>query len=272
MTHPVKYGPIEFPSAMNRLASGRSLAIIAVLLATSTGGCLTQLQDSIGRGADASLTSTDFLTTDQYRKWIIEIDYAKGFAPSQHALDFAAQRLASLVNKPDGIEFRIDQEIPVPNAIITRAQADNLHDQWHSTPTSDDVLRTHILYLDGEYEQSTTLGFAVGHKYISIFAERIQTGCDSSALCLDAERVEAVVLTHELGHIIGLVNNGIPMVQPHEHPDAPRHSNNRESIMWPETDTTTIFALLSPLGMGLADDFDAADRADVCISRGRCPA
>ena len=44
--------------------------------------------------------------------------------------------------------------------------------------------------------------------------------------------VEQATLVHEFGHVMGLVDNGIPMVSDHLDPDHPRHCTNEECVMY----------------------------------------
>ncbi len=40
------------------------------------------------------------------------------------------------------------------------------------------------------------------------------------------------MLAHEIGHTLGLVDNGVPMVQDHEDPDHANHTADPECIMY----------------------------------------
>jgi hypothetical protein len=44
--------------------------------------------------------------------------------------------------------------------------------------------------------------------------------------------VEQVTLIHEIGHAIGLVNNGLPMVEAHQDADHGAHCNNPDCVMY----------------------------------------
>ena len=241
------------------------LAIPALLaLALSLPGCLSEI--GIGASNDGP---KDFLTSNDYTSWTWEIDTNTDNPPSS-VLSFAKQRMTGLVNKPNGITVSLDdRDLPERNT-WTRSQLDELHREYQDKKPKGDELTTHVLWLGGQYTDPETIGLAVGHQYIAIFADHTITGCQNSLSCTDPNRVLEIVLTHEFGHIIGLVNNGIPMVTNHEHADAPGHSDNQNSIMWPAADTRTIFDLVSPLGGGVPDDFDANDRKDVCSYGGKC--
>jgi hypothetical protein len=84
----------------------------------------------------------------------------------------------------------------------------------------------------------------------------------AAGLLGDPDRVELAVATHELGHLLGLVD--LVLHTGREDPEHPGHSPDRESVMiWAvETDLVTTL-----LGGGPPTDFDAADRADLSAIR-----
>lgn len=46
------------------------------------------------------------------------------------------------------------------------------------------------------------------------------------------EYVEQATVVHEIGHTIGLVNNGIPMVENHEDQEHQKHTTNEDGVMY----------------------------------------
>lgn len=106
-----------------------------------------------------------------------------------------------------------------------------------STRTRDDVIAYYVVWLDGYLEEDgakrdSVLGVSIGDTgVIAMFKPVIE----SAALPLlpnVARIVEQVVLVHEVGHAVGLVNNGIPLATPHH--DAPNgaHCTNDRCVMY----------------------------------------
>lgn len=230
--------------------------VLAVLISLS--GCLSDFGDN---------TSPKDLITDQKSKWVIEIDYVQGHRPSQDAIDLLKSRLNSLVHK-NSIQVLVDDVIPSAGADLDIDDFERLKDKHKDRSTSDDTAVTYVLYLDGNSDQDDddgrVLGLAYSHDTVVMFDETINGAANLRFSSTDIERA---VLVHEFGHILGLVNNGIPMVHDHEHPTAKKHSDNSASVMTPAVETTT--NLYNLIG-GLPTDFDADDRADVCAAGGRC--
>lgn len=247
----------------------RVILACALLLAVSTGGCLNEV---FGGGSGPG--PKDFVSAQTYTKWIIEIDTVQGMAAPQAAMDTLLQRLQSVANKPDGIEFRYDDTLPARGGSWSLEDVMDYSSAHQELKSNGKTVVLHLLLLDGNYEGGGTLGVAVSTERngkvvstgpIAIFSQAIRDGC--GPVCLSGTTPAfRTVLVHEFGHAMGLVNNGAPMQTPHEDPQHPGHSNNRNSVMWWEAETNGLFNLAG----GPPDNFDANDRADLCALGGKC--
>ena len=93
----------------------------------------------------------------------------------------------------------------------------------------------YLLYLDGnakaEGGNGFILGYAVYGSSIVMFPERIEDLRGGILAPLLAEP-EDVVIQHEAGHLLGLVNNGIDMVEPHQDTEHGNHDDSDRCIMF----------------------------------------
>jgi hypothetical protein len=122
------------------------------------------------------------------------------------------------------------------------------------------VLR--LLFLAGEFADDTsTVGVAVNATTAAVFTEKVER---ARGLLGDRARFETAVATHELGHLLGLVD--LVLDTGREDPEHPGHSRSRESVMYWAVESDLIGSLL---GGGPPTDFDAADRADLAEIRRR---
>lgn len=221
----------------------------------------------------------DFVSDDRYTKWVIEVDTVEGQAPPAGVLDFVKGRLTSVVSKPDGIEVRVDQTLPARGGSWSQKDLLDYSAANFQASTSGKTAAIHLLFVDGSYDKGNVLGATFSRERagevvqtgpIVVFSDAIRNGC--ALLCLDESVPQfQAVLTHEFGHAIGLVDNGIEMVSPHEaatcqgNPDE-GHSTSTRSVMHCDVETTGIFNIAG----GPPTDFDADDRADLCAAGGRC--
>lgn len=197
----------------------------------------------------------DFLAGDTYTRLVIEIDYVSGHAPSESALDSMVSRFESLLDKPDGIVWQLDDVIPDQGAPAwTPQQTRELEVTWRDQYRDPDagVAVLHMLYLDGHSASDTDngriLGFAYQGSSIVMFEESMAA---SSGGLLGGE-VEPVVLIHEVGHQLGLVNTGTPMVEDHQDVDHGAHCDNDQCIMFWTAETSGVTDML----LGTEPDFD----------------
>ncbi len=209
-----------------------------------------------------------YVSDDEFSSWIIEVDYVEDARPPQSALDLLKQRMTSVVSKPSGITVHLDDAIPDTGGRHTTQTIQALADEHRDDKHGDaGIAHTYVIYLDGRWaENEDVLGVAFGGDMVALFSERIE---QASNILVSSTTVHRAVLVHELGHIIGLVDNGIPMVNNHEDPEHPGHSDNQNSVMYWAVETTNIVNLVRNGGT-IPTDFDADDRADLCAAGGRC--
>ncbi|HDP23951.1 MAG TPA: hypothetical protein ENN34_00760 [Deltaproteobacteria bacterium] len=111
------------------------------------------------------------------------------------------------------------------------ALANDLWNQPHSTSMAEFL----VLFLKGYFEDQGTpndnvLGVSlVGTPVIAVFKDVIRAAGSSPYL---TSFVEQATLVHEFGHVMGLVNNGVPMVTEHEDAEYPLHCTNQNCVMY----------------------------------------
>lgn len=105
---------------------------------------------------------------------------------------------------------------------------------WGASPAEENVI-IHVLFLNGYYEDAQganpqLLGVSYsGTSLLVIFKDVVASSSKRPEI---RRYVEQATLVHETGHIFGLVNNGIPMITPHEDLDHPMHCTNTTCAMY----------------------------------------
>jgi hypothetical protein len=118
-----------------------------------------------------------------------------------------------------------------------------------------------LLFVHGQYEESdTVLGIAVRADVAAVFVDRVR---DSASPLVGSRAIETAVTTHELGHLLGLVD--LHLDTGREDPEHPGHSTNRSSVMYWAVESSLVTDLLTG---GPPRDFDDADLADLAAIRG----
>jgi hypothetical protein len=212
---------------------------------------------------------------------VIELDVVSGWGPRAELLDQIPISLGELLDKPGGVEIVLDEvfEAHAEGFEWSFAELDALAEESSNLEVGDDTVVMHVLFLDGAYvsaddPEAVILGLAWGRTKIAIFEETIEESCQGQVgqgleerLCAGTERS---VWVHEIGHILGLVNLGTPMVTPREDPDHPHHDTNEECVMYWAAERQNA---IQKLAQKLVDqdieylDFDAACLADIAAVR-----
>lgn len=253
----------------------RMLAVlVAALFATTLfAGCTHETL--LGGKGQPGGWAVEFLSDEDFSSLLVEIDHESGAAPRKQALDALESTLETYLKKPDGITIRQSQiSAKGSGAKYSFDEIRDLEDSVRDNTKGDGRAVLHILYLDGgsteDSDQGSVLGAAYTGSSIVMFRDNIdktRNRCPLGLGCPAAGEIEHAVMVHELGHILGLVNNGIPMQTNHEDPDHPGHSSNKDSVMYWKVETGNILDLLS--GNGIPKTFDANDKADMRAAGGK---
>jgi hypothetical protein len=215
--------------------------------------------DDAGVGAMART----YLRRSPATSMIVEVDWVKGRAPSQTALDHLTSVLDRELDKPGGVTVERGNEIAAGKSqwsLKDLAALEKANRAGHSRSSRATMW---IGFVDGAYAgNENALAVAFSASATAIFRDRIDSA--TSSLVLEPE-IERSVLVHEAGHLLALVNIGYRSRYDHEDAQHPNHSNNPESVMYWAVEDISVRNLLRG---GPPDDFDQADRADLAMLRG----
>ncbi len=244
----------------------RSWLVAALVIAVALPGCLNGV-------FSGGVGPRDYLSSSTYRKLVVEIDYATGHKPADELLNFLKGRLQGVVDKPDGVEFQVGESLTDAGRTWSDGDLQSYAADHASLKTEGTTVVMHVLFVAGHSAKddgdSKVLGITFGAGPIAIFSEQVDGLCNSALIpgtCSTTPFYHSVVL-HEMGHALGLVAHGIPMVQPHEDSGHSGHSSNSKSVMYWAVDSSSAFLQL--LGNNPPSDFDGDDRADMHAAGGK---
>jgi hypothetical protein len=167
--------------------------------------------------------------------------------------------LSQVLDKPGGISFVSGHQMPgTGGGTWTLGQIEAAERSSRSIRSSGNTATIWIGYLDGSYApDSSTLGLAFDATSAVVFRDQID---QATTAVVNEAGIERAVLTHETGHLLGLVNIGYKSKYDHEDPQHPHHSNDKNSVMYWAVDDTAVESLLEG---GPPDTFDQYDTADI---------
>lgn len=188
-------------------------------------------------------SANELLSSSKYKSLKIEVLYMTGFAPDAGALSHLQNVLNNILNKPSGISITT-KEIPASsNTVLSANDIFNIEKANRSSFTTGDQIAVAVIYTNGNYTDPQTLGIAYKNTSIALFGKNIH---DNSGGLGQASRtkLEATVLEHELGHLLGLVDLGTAMQTNHKDASHGNHCNNNNCLMYYASDTRDILGFL----------------------------
>lgn len=229
----------------------------------TSGGSAPAPSTSYPELAAVGAMAKTYLQASPAKSLVVEVDWMSGRKPSNSALAHLESILKRELAKPGGVDVRLGAEMATTDTSWTLADLVAAERTFRAEHSGGSRATMWIAYLGGSFaEGGSALGAAFTASAAVLFRDRI--GQATSALVLASE-IERSVLTHEAGHLLGLVNIGYQSRFNHEDPTHPKHSSNRDSVMYWAVEDISVRDLLAG---GPPDDFDDADRADLEMLRG----
>lgn len=250
-------------------------SFLLILLLTA-GGCSdssTGVNNSGGGNGDSfdhrqgsGESSAAFLRSENFNHLLIELDYVESQRPTDRALDSLESMLDKRLHKPGGITISVSSNAIGPGGEDTYTPSDirSLEENHRDHYTQGDTLAAYLLFLDGSYQQENVLGVAYYNTSMALMEEKIQE--HSGGISQPPRyKIEATVLQHEFGHVLGLVANGTPTQSDHKTEES-RHCTADGCLMQPAVKTSDFFANVFD---GTIPDFDSQCLADLQAHGGK---
>lgn len=218
---------------------------------------------------NSKIVAHDFLSEENYDELIIEIVYVNGQEPTQQAVDHLVTVLSQRLNKPKGVKV-IKKSIPSPGfSSYSISRIKEIEEEHRTSFPKRHKLGAYIFFADAGYEgdqgNQKSLGVAYGTTSMAIFEQTVKDY--SGGLGQPSTHIlEATVMLHEFGHVLGLVNNGSLMQTPHQDLPNGHHCDNQNCIMYYAAETTDIIGFLTG---ETVPGFDANCLADLSSNGGR---
>lgn len=207
---------------------------------------------SASRGAPGTFAGILLAPGPAYQL-VIDVLVQPGVSADESVISTLRQILAASSGKPVTVRG------PVPLVSSSSNYTDDdirrLADDQGKPEQGSGTAVIHLLYLKGSFSDEGVLGVTVRGDAIGIFPDQV----DQAATALvSPARIERAVVTHELGHVLGLVD--LFLDDGRDDADHPGHSRNPHSVMYWAVESDLVAQLL---GGPPPVDFDGADQTDL---------
>ena len=186
--------------------------------------------DPIDRSGNLLTTgesAEDLLGNANFDELVIQIAYVEGFRPSDLALADLREFLLLRTFK-DAVRYEF-LPLPSPNEeTLTLQEIASLENENRTRYNDGRTLGLYIYFADAPSStddpdgNTFTLGAVYRNTSMVLHESTIRELATKSAV-ISTAAAEAATLTHEFGHLFGLVDLGTPEINPHEDPAAANH-------------------------------------------------
>ena len=203
----------------------------------------------------------DLLTASPYEALQIDINYMPGFSVDTTSISNLVIFLNKYLNKPSGIKVFQHQIATSNKSILTVPEIVNIEVRNRTFFTTPSLLCVHILITDGYFANPETFANSYWNTSICIFGRTIIDNSDGPFL-VTKSRLISTVLQHEMGHLLGLVDQGSPMQQNHKDVANGAHCINTNCLMYYSinTDAGSMVNSISPPDADCLNDLKANGR------------
>jgi hypothetical protein len=175
-------------------------------------------------------SAPEFLTDENFERLVVQVQYMQGYEPTQQGLNNLKTFLSNRLNKTS-ITIMEPEEIPASGeSSYTANDIRDLEREHRTQFSSENEIVAYFIVVDGEFSDADVLGIAHFNTSMALFGpmfDEVSGGIGSPP----KEDVETIVMQHEFGHILGLVNNGVDMQNNHQDTENGRHCDNEECLM-----------------------------------------
>jgi len=175
-------------------------------------------------------SANDILSDRTYTSLEIEISHMPGLRLSDSVFNHIWNYLNAIANKPGGILFTQASFSKAVTSPMNLNQVVSLEKEVRTGFTQGRVLRIHIMLVDGEYQTPDILGISYWNTSMCVFGKAIDRFSGRPGL-LSRNQLLITLIEHELGHLLGLVDQGTPMLTPHKSNNG-AHCNISSCLMY----------------------------------------
>jgi hypothetical protein len=172
----------------------------------------------------------DILSASPYTALELEVNYMPGYLPDDAVINHVKNYLAELTNKPVGITYVPAQFSRTVSNPISLNEVVSLEKSIRTRFTKSQTLAIHIMIVDAEYSTADILGISYWNTSMCVFGRTVTKFSGRPGL-VSKNQLMTTLIEHEMGHILGLVDQGTPMVTAHKSNNG-AHCTNTSCLMY----------------------------------------
>ena len=189
---------------------------------------------------------------------VLEVFQVEGAEPSQDTLNHVLAALRDATRKTVNLSGPIT--VSDTGDTLTEEEIEGIADTKGKATQGGGQAVIHLLFAKGAFNgDDSVLGIAVRGDAAAVMSDQVRSAASPLA---PRTVIEKAVTTHEVGHLLGLVD--IARNTGRADPEHPGHSGNQNSVMFWAVESDIVSQVL---GGPPPVNFDDADRADLAALR-----
>lgn len=206
---------------------------LCILLLFVLGFSACKKEDVVGNKDYKTLgtSANDFLSSSNYSSLVLEIDYMPGYAPDATSVTNLVTFLNTFINKTGGISVSQKQIAASGKTSLTLDDIVKIERTYRSAFTGGSVLAAHVLVADASYSTADILATSYWNTSTCVFGKTMYNNSGGSGQVTRTQLL-TTLLEHEFGHLLGLVDQGTPMITGHKAVGNGAHCNNTHCLMY----------------------------------------
>ncbi len=183
-------------------------------------------------------SANNFLAATTYTSLVVQVNYMQGYEPSQESLDVLKAFLIRYLNKPEGVTIYKQMIVGTNQRTLSIKDIVSFEKRHRTVFTEGNILSAHILITDGDYNIEELLATSYWNTSFAIFGKNVDRYSGGPGQ-VSRTKLMSSLLCHEMGHLLGLVNQGTPMLTDHQDRANGAHCSDNNCLMNFEIETTS---------------------------------
>lgn len=182
---------------------------------------------------------------------VFDVNYMPGCQLQSSTISNLTNFLSKYTNK--GAYQLIEKQIPASGKdTLSLKEIDEIERKNRTAFNTSNQVAIYILVTDGKYNPANTLGVSYRNTSVALFGKAIRS-FSGGLNQVSITTLETGTLYHEMGHLLGLVDLGSPMVTNHADLNNTHHCNNSKCLMYYQAESSRFLGKFTSSSMPTFD-------------------
>jgi len=176
-------------------------------------------------------SANSLLSNNVYQVLKVEFNYMQGFKLDDSVIINTRTFLEKYLNKNAGVDIIQKEITPTTKTSLTLKEIVDIEKGNRTLFTKGNEISVHILITNSDFNGSDILATSYWNTSFCLFGKSIFENSGATGQ-VSRTRLFSILIQHEFGHLLGLVDQGSPMTTNHKDINNGAHCNNTNCLMY----------------------------------------